>query len=293
MSNDRFRFKKFVVEQAGAAMKVGTDGVLLGAWARVLPRPARYLDIGTGTGVIALMLAQRTEEAGFAAESKVDAVELDGDSAVQAAANAAASPWAGMVGVYCCGIRDFVPGCTAPLAAARGREVPQAVSENAFGVSRIPFGTTVGERAAAGGDPLQALRYDQIVSNPPWFVDALRSPHAGRSRARHTDSLPYAELLECAVRLLAPEGIFSVVLPAENRTRFLELAHAAGLGPNRCTFVRTLAGAAPKRVLLELAFADRCSAAVAEDTLTIETGGAPGSYTEEYCRLTGGFYLRF
>jgi tRNA1Val (adenine37-N6)-methyltransferase len=82
-----FRFKQFTVNQTGCAMKINTDGVLLGAIAEVKD-PASILDIGTGTGVIALMLAQEYTEA------NVDAVEVDADAAQTAARNFKGSPFA-------------------------------------------------------------------------------------------------------------------------------------------------------------------------------------------------------
>ena len=283
MSNSWFRFKRFVVEQSDTAMKVGTDGVLLGAWARVLPGPARYLDIGTGTGVIALMLAQRTEDVPGGAT--VDAVEVDGAGAVQAAANAASSPWSHAVRVYRCGIGIFRPGVSEPLWGGRdAASVPDGGEETAAG--------DCSEEGESASVPPELL-YHHIVSNPPWFVDSLPSPHAGRRVARHADSLPYGELLQHAARLLAPEGLFSVVLPADSEERFLAGARVAGFGLNRRTRVFTLPGISPKRVLLEFAFAGSCGAMPVEDTLTIETGEGPGSYTDEYRRLTGDFYLRF
>lgn len=83
-----FTFKQFFVAHDRCAMKVGTDGVLLGAWAPV-ENARRILDIGTGSGLIALMLAQRTSP-----DCTIDAVELDADAAEQARENAGASPWA-------------------------------------------------------------------------------------------------------------------------------------------------------------------------------------------------------
>lgn len=83
-------------------MKVGTDGVALGAWVP-LEGARRILDIGTGTGLIALMLAQRT-----AADCHIDAVELDLAAAVQAAENVAASPWPQKIKVHGCAIQDHV-----------------------------------------------------------------------------------------------------------------------------------------------------------------------------------------
>ena len=81
-----FRFKRFAVEQDGVAMKVGTDGVLLGAWADC-STAKRVVDIGTGTGVIALMIAQRSDA------ERVVGIDIDAAAAECAAANFAASPW--------------------------------------------------------------------------------------------------------------------------------------------------------------------------------------------------------
>jgi tRNA1Val (adenine37-N6)-methyltransferase len=99
MSNNWFQFKKFLIRQDKTAMKVGTDGVLLGAWATVADCK-RVLDIGTGTGLIALMLAQRSD-------ALFDAVEIDPDAANQAATNIAESPWAGRIKVICSSFQDF------------------------------------------------------------------------------------------------------------------------------------------------------------------------------------------
>lgn len=87
MSNTWFRFNQFTIQQERAAMKVGTDGVLLGAWASVPGPGSRVLDVGTGTGLIALMIAQRSKDA------RVDALEIDPSSAGQAFENFQNSPW--------------------------------------------------------------------------------------------------------------------------------------------------------------------------------------------------------
>lgn len=87
MSNPYFRFKQFTVWHDRCAMKVGTDGVLIGAWCDVAGC-RRILDVGCGTGLIALMAAQRT-----APEVQVDGVEIDAGAAAQAADNVARSPW--------------------------------------------------------------------------------------------------------------------------------------------------------------------------------------------------------
>lgn len=104
MGCDEFRFKRFTVRQAGAAMKVGTDSVLLGAWCGLKDRPATALDIGTGTGLLALMIAQRSEGWGC----RIDAVELDVGAYRQACENFTASPWAAGIAAYHQSIQDFI-----------------------------------------------------------------------------------------------------------------------------------------------------------------------------------------
>ena len=86
MSKTGFRFKQFQVNHDRCAMKVGTDGILLGAWANVT-QAKQILDLGSGSGLIALMLAQRSST-----ESRICAVEIDPAAAQQARENALASP---------------------------------------------------------------------------------------------------------------------------------------------------------------------------------------------------------
>ena len=87
MANDYFQFKQFTIRQEKCAMKVGTDGVLLGSWAD-LTHARRLLDIGTGTGLIAIMAAQRN------LELIIDAIEIDPAAFEQARENANNSPLA-------------------------------------------------------------------------------------------------------------------------------------------------------------------------------------------------------
>lgn len=92
--NQGFRFKQFQVNHHRCAMKVGTDGILLGAWADI-QGAKKLLDLGTGTGLIALMLAQRTEQ-----DCHISAVELDNAAAEQAQENIQASPWVEKISLY-------------------------------------------------------------------------------------------------------------------------------------------------------------------------------------------------
>lgn len=98
MGNSYFKFKKFTIYHDRCAMKVGTDGVLLGAWASA-NEPKRILDIGTGTGLIALQLAQRYPT------SQITGIEIDSEAASQASENSSASPWASRIEIVC---QDFL-----------------------------------------------------------------------------------------------------------------------------------------------------------------------------------------
>ena len=95
-----FRFKQFAVEQDGVAMKVGTDGVLLGAWVDCLGAK-RVLDIGTGTGVIALMVAQRCDA------QRVVGVDIDSSAVQCAAQNFDNSPWRGRLEALQLPVQEF------------------------------------------------------------------------------------------------------------------------------------------------------------------------------------------
>nr|WP_229095431.1 methyltransferase [Alistipes sp. D31t1_170403_E11] len=218
-------------------MKVGTDGVLLGAWAAVRPQDERILDVGTGTGLIALMLAQRAPGA------LVTGVDIDDVS--QAGENAAASPWGDRVAFRQCPVQEF--------------EAPE------------PF--------------------DLIVSNPPFFVDSLTCPDEGRTTARHAVHLPFDELRDAVLRLLAPGGRFAVVLPTTEADRFLGICFGR-LGLLRRTDVRTTPRRPAKRALMEFSRAGETAAAPDLSELVIGTGQHE-CYTPEYRALTRDFYLKF
>jgi len=98
----KFSFKQFSVQQDRCAMKVGTDGVLLGAWCPIDNNPFSILDIGTGTGIIALMLAQRSHA------EQIDALEIDEGAFEQAVENFENSPWSDRLFCFHAGLDEFV-----------------------------------------------------------------------------------------------------------------------------------------------------------------------------------------
>ena len=96
-----FSFKHFKVEQDRCAMKVGTDGVLLGAWTSLENNPQSILDIGAGTGLISLMLAQRSSA------QQIDALEIDEDAYEQCVENFENSPWADRLFCFHASLDEF------------------------------------------------------------------------------------------------------------------------------------------------------------------------------------------
>ena len=263
-----FRFKQFIVVQERSAMKVGTDGVLLGAWVR-LPQEnrdaeLRVLDIGTGTGVIALMMAQRLavlheeEEDVEAQPYVIDAVEADEAAAREAEGNFAASPWRVVLQGHVCPIQEYAQ-------------------------------TYRGEK------------YDLVLSNPPYFMagtDFRRGfdtsgslPSAARVAARHAEMLPYDDLIEAVCRVMADKGRFAAIFPYYEAGIFIAKAAARGLYVARMMEVHGAPHKPVKRVLVELSFQRVPREAIGHESLCIEDG--QGNFTEEYRALTRDFYLKF
>lgn len=207
-----FTFKQFIIHQDRCAMKVGTDGVLLGAWARV-EGCHHILDVGTGTGLIALMAAQRST-------AHITAIDLDANAVAQAIENAAASPWKRRIQVVEADIRDTNKPRT---------DTPEA---------NLHFSA------------LNSQLFDAILCNPPFFENSLKSPDAARTMARHTDTLNFDELTRSVAHLLTPEGEFSVVIPFNRATDMTVSAACHGLFASRQTIVVPVEGGKPKRILM-------------------------------------------
>lgn len=235
MSHTSFTFKQFTIHHDRCAMKVSTDGVLLGAWTPV-EQAVRVLDVGTGTGLIALQIAQRN------ALAHVTAVEIDADAAMQAQENINASPWRERVDVIRTDFMDFRPDA----------------------------------------------RFDLIVSNPPYFVNALKCPDEQRSLARHGGGLNYISLFRHSRELLAGEGKVSIIVPSEMTGLAEDAAWAHELYPERRTRIYTKERKPSRRVLITFGL-KLCP--LQEDAIYIHT--PDGSYTQEYKELTRDFYLNF
>lgn len=277
-----FQFKQFSVKQDAAAMKVGTDGVLLGAWVSLRGDERQLLDVGTGTGLIALMLAQRTAPvtapvtaALAATEPAILGIEIDPAAAAEAAANFAASPWADRLVTRPVSLQSFLDSQVHPDISGH-----EGLARRSRPGETFPAGLAWPAGRGPEPEPGAAGAFDLIVSNPPFFKASLKAPEARRRTARHDDTLPPTELIAAARELLSPEGRLAVIYPPEEARAFVLEAEAAGLYLTRLTRVISVAGQPPKRHLLEFS---RTAGMPRFDDLVI--GSA------EYRNLTGDFYL--
>lgn len=218
-------------------MKVGTDGVLLGTWAVISAKAERILDIGTGTGLIALMMAQRS------AAKVIDAVELNEAAYQQAIENFKASNWSDRVFSYHASFQEFSKDMK--------------------------------------GD------YDLIVSNPPFYISTQRTVLEDRGMARHSEYLPFNELLLGVAKLLNKQGSCAFIIPFSEQDNFIVLAEKQGLFPSQITHVKGNHELPIKRSLLQFSFVKN---KILKKELVIEN--SRHIYTKDYIELVKDFYLK-
>jgi tRNA1Val (adenine37-N6)-methyltransferase len=233
MSNDYFKCQRFTVKQDMTAMKVGIDSILLGSWIRVSGSEKNVLDIGTGTGLLALMMAQKIPGA------TIVACEIDETACRQASENISSSEWSDRI--------------TVVNADVRMLNNPES--------------------------------FDLIICNPPYFEKSLKPADSKRNIARHSDSLPFPDLIDCVHRLMHGDGRFALTVPTDKAGTVIELAAGRKLFPLKRLNVKHTETKPANRVILEFG---RVSQPVEEYLLTVRTGNR---YSDEYKSVTGDFYL--
>ena len=298
-----FRFKQFCVVNERSAMKVNTDGVLLGALMTILPEDRNLLDIGTGTGTIALMAAQRlmhlSVAQGISCPQTVDAVvapegrcRADEQSISPVSSSASRSAMAGQnVPIHIDAIDIDEPSATE--AASNFRNSPWSDILHAHHASLDDFASLISESCAPavpdfGESPSGSCpEYDLIFSNPPYFDNALQAPEERRNAARHTATgLSYREILDFAAEHLTSTGRVAMVLPADTEHDLTRHARMSGLRLHKITRIRTVPRKAPSRIVAE--FSRQLTTSPADTILTIQDRG---QYTQEYLDLMHEFYL--
>ena len=236
MSGKPFQFKQFLVQQDKCAMKIGTDAVLLGSWVS-LNNPFSVLDIGAGSGVIALMLAQRSNA------EIIDAVEIDEQAYEQCVENFENSPWGDRLFCYHASLDEFA------------EEIDDT--------------------------------YGLITCNPPFYSEDQKSKTTQRDLARFQDALPFNDLIKHSIKLLAPNGVFSVILPFKETNKFIDLAREHKLYLNKILSVKGTPTSEIKRCVLSFSFEEK---EIEKEELIIEI--SRHEYTDDYIKLTKDFYLK-
>ena len=228
-----FRFKQFAIRQENAAMKVGTDGALLGAWSDV-SKANNILDIGTGTAIISMMVAQRNSTAA------ITAIEIDEKALIDANFNVENCPWNNRIKIIQSSLQEFTP----------------------------------------------TLKFDSIISNPPFFENSLKSNSRSKIKARHTDSLHYSDILNFASIHLSNIGVLHLILPVENAEKCIETAIEDGFYLKRICKVHPVPNKNAHRFVFELT---KTATPTITESLIIETGKRH-DYSQHYIALTKAFY---
>lgn len=221
-------------------MKVGTDGVLLGAWCSLENYPKTILDIGTGTGIISLMLAQRSSAI------SIDGVEIDKSAFEQTVDNFENSDWSDRLYCYNTSFQKFADE-----------------SNN------------------------EGIKYDLIVSNPPFYKEDYITKNISRNKARFSQFLSFMELTQGVSKILSKSGFFSTIIPFKEESAFIGLAQQNSLFLNKLCRVKGNKNSEIKRCLLTFSFNKK---ETKETNLIIEN--SRHKYTKEYVELTNSFYLK-
>jgi tRNA1Val (adenine37-N6)-methyltransferase len=226
-----FHFKEFSIEQSNAALKVGTDSMLLGAFAR-FESPKNILDIGTGTGVLSLMVAQKYPK------TSITALEIDESAALCARTNFDTNSLGKNISCIQTSLQNF--------------ETEQL--------------------------------FDGIISNPPYFEESLKNTNQQKARARHTDSLPYEDLILGIKRLLTANGLCWIICPFENAFKIKALISNNQLFLKERIQVESKKGS-PVRTILCFG---NINIQISESTFVIRD--EDNRYSKEYVDLTEDFH---
>lgn len=218
-------------------MPISTDGVMLGAWADVKDAKT-ILDIGTGCGLIALMLAQRSKSA------RINAIDINADAVMQAEYNFARSPWSERLTCEKCDFLKFSDTCK--------------------------------------------VKYDLIVSNPPFYIEDTLSPNMDRATARNAKSLPLQLLVERCAKLLSENGMLCIITPFSAIPIIENAVDLTSLTINQRLFVKPTPDKSPHRVLWQIG--KRNKIMTEDNEIAIEL--SRHKYTQEYINLTHEFYIK-
>lgn len=212
-----FHLKRFSLSNERSAQKVGTDAILLGSAATIgahnTDNNYKILDIGTGTGIIALMIAQRISDSGLNAE--ITGIDIDRSSFEEAQMNFDSSPWSEMMSAVHSSLQDYSKVC-------RNASIDLIISNPPF--------------------------YDDTLTAPEQRRNVSR--HTGVS-AEDGTSLSPEDIIEFAAEALSDKGILSMIVPADFRERLSRAGRKTGLSLHRIMTIKTTERKPAKRMIIE------------------------------------------
>ncbi|PIY07502.1 MAG: methyltransferase, partial [Flexibacter sp. CG_4_10_14_3_um_filter_32_15] len=187
-----FQFKKFSIDQENCAMKICTDACVFGGYIDISESKS-ILDIGTGTGLLSLMLAQRSDTK----NPKITAVEIEKEAFLAAKGNFERSSYKGRLEIFNLSIQDF------------SKSFSQEFSDK------------------------DNLRFDHIISNPPFFLHQSKTKNTSKNLALHSEALSFDDLLKSIDKLLSQNGKCDILLPAFEMDIFIKKAENYKLFPQK------------------------------------------------------------
>jgi tRNA1Val (adenine37-N6)-methyltransferase len=277
-----FRFKQFSVKNEKSAMKVGTDGVLLGSVMTITGFENRMLDVGTGTGLIALMAAQRNTQA------EITAIDIDEASAREAAYNFAKSPFSERLTALRTPLSHFSPENSFDLIFSnppyydtsllnpKPRQAAARHTETLSYKDLCAFAAEYLTRAGIGGDLPGKAVSDQEAN--------CKNPQAGCGLEVKTQ-------IGCGSEAKMQAGRLSIILPSDCERELLRTAASYGLQLFRILRIRTTPTKPFSRIIAEFTISVNASleSLPLEEELTLLQ--EDGSRSPEYEALTSAFYL--
>ncbi len=228
-----FHFKQFSLKHHQSTMKTGTDAILLGVWTDV-SNTKEILDVGSGSGIISLFMAARSQ-------AKITAIENDIASVDESKNNFALSDFTKRMKVIACNFNDYTTN----------------------------------------------IKFDLIVSNPPFFTNDLQSESERKTNARHTKSLSFKQLCTNVSILMKQNARFCVVLPYSQNKVFKNIALAQGLYPSKELIIFPRRGAEPNRINIE--FRKQSKETPEKEYFVLREEN--NNFTHQYRELLGEFYL--
>ena len=256
MANTYFQFKQFTVHQEHSAMKVCTDACLFGAWVaneKNIKNAKYILDIGTGTGLLSLMLAQKLySHSNIAQPTKMVAVEIEPGAATEAANNFTSSPWGNHIQILNTSIQSF-------------------------SVNLLNEATN------------KSQLFDYIITNPPFFEGDLPSPNVNINLASHSMALPWTQLIESVEALLSPNGFYYVLIPALRAYTMQKLAAQKGLQLAEEVVVYNSIKQKPFRAIQKFIKSDESIKDIKRSNFNIKE--ADNSYSKQFIELLSPYYL--